>query len=231
LRGIAGSEATTAAARVASATGTAPDPRARLREALERELPRVQRSVAIAVVSSLRKAGRAAPPDVVRAEAEETLQEVARRALQKPEAFDPERSSPHAWFYGIALNVLREHHRAGQRDRARIVRLDQPARPAGGNAAPTLEDLLDDPAAADPQRVMELLSLVDGPERSLLTWRHVEQASITEIAVRLRVREGAARTRLCRARTKLEAAFRRTEAVGAGSPRQPSGAESGAEDD
>jgi RNA polymerase sigma factor (sigma-70 family) len=180
----------------------------------------MQRSVAIAVVSFLRTGGRTPNAEAVRTLAEEALQEAVRRAFQKPEAFDPSRSSPHAWFYGIALNVLREQRRAEERDRKRMVRLDQPTVSTQGVEAPAIEDRLDDPTAADPQRVMEILSLVDEPDRSLLAWRYMERATPAEIAGRLRIREGTARTRISRALDKLEAAYHRATAMGQGGSRQ-----------
>jgi RNA polymerase sigma factor (sigma-70 family) len=214
LRGASGAHSTTAEAGMGHAPSAAPDPKTRLWEALERELPQVQRSVAVAVVSFLRTGGQAPRPEAVRELAEEALQEAVRRAFQKPEAFDPNRSSPHAWFYGIALNVLREHRRAGARARERLVRLDEPAALDRDGETPTIEDRLDDPAAEEPQRVMEILSLVDEPDRSLLAWRYMERATPAEIAARLHVREGTARARVSRALDRLEAAYHRAAAAG-----------------
>jgi RNA polymerase sigma factor (sigma-70 family) len=174
---------------------------------LEQELPQVQRSIELLVWKDANSSGRPAQRDTIRETSMEVLQEVARRALSHAGAYDPTRSA-HAWLSGIAFKVLQERRRAARNERRRLVRAGAPSLDADvdGAALRTVEQI-EDVAANDQQRLLELLSMVELPHRQLIHWRYVDQLSAKDMARQLGIKEGAVRTRLSRAMDRFVAAY------------------------
>ena len=72
--------------------------------------------------------------------ADEVVQETWLTAVRRVRDFDPARAGFGAWLAGIAANVLRNHLRRRQRDRALFARLG-PADPAGPEPEPERREL------------------------------------------------------------------------------------------
>ena len=167
----------------------------------------MQRSVDLLVWKDAGGSGRAVHRDAIRETAMEVLQEVAQRALARAAAYDPTRSA-HAWLNGIAFKVLQERRRTARRERQRLVRGEAPAGDeVEAGAALRIVEQIEDVAATDQQRLLELLSLVELPHRQLIHWRYVDRLSAKEMARQLGIKEGTVRTRLSRAMDRLVAAY------------------------
>jgi RNA polymerase sigma-70 factor, ECF subfamily len=130
-------------------------------------------------------------------EAEELTAETFLRAVRAAGAFDPERGSPKAWLFRIAQNVLRD---ARRRERRRV-------------AVPieALRDLICE-APSPEERLLQqeevrglLAAMADLPERDreVVSLRYGSDLEYAEIAGVLGIREGAVRTRLWRALSRL----------------------------
>lgn len=119
--------------------------------------------------------------------------EIAWRRLE-----DVPAAEPLAWLYGVARNVLRNRHRRERNREAVVVRLSR-------SRAPASED---DPAAAAVAGAGTLraalgeLSEDDQELLKLVAWDGLTRA---QVAVAIGCSEGAARTRLHRARNRLAA--------------------------
>jgi len=188
------------------------DPGVALRAAIEREFDAVRRGVEILVW----RLGLAETRVEVIALGEDALQEVIRRALDRADAFDANRSV-HAWLLGIATKVLQEQRRRIWRERQHLIGSIDSAlestsetnssRVISGLIAKRVHEL----AEQQDQNVMEILDLVSPADREILTYRYVDQLDGREIAANLGISEGAARVRLSRALQKLTIEYHRSE--------------------
>jgi RNA polymerase sigma-70 factor (ECF subfamily) len=138
------------------------------------------------------------------AEAEDVRSEVAVRALDQLDKFNPARS-PLPWLVGIAVNVIRERARWYGRNARR--HLHQSA-----CTPEQWQDLLDtlrtEPRTpADPSPVWQAFQRLRPEEQQTLRLRWVEDRPYSEIAHILGISEQAARQRTCRALQALRNHF------------------------
>jgi RNA polymerase sigma-70 factor (ECF subfamily) len=132
-------------------------------------------------------AGRRVGPD----HAEEVAAETFTRAFASRRSFRPLHADARPWLLGIATNVLRNHWRAEERRLAGLGRLR--AAPASASREPATFDLLH--AVAE-------LPRADREVLFLLAWADL---TYDEIAVALDIPVGTVRSRINRARRKLDA--------------------------
>jgi RNA polymerase sigma-70 factor, ECF subfamily len=130
------------------------------------------------------------------AEAEEVVQEAARRALARRSAYDPERSIV-PWLVGFVAKVCKE--------RTRFRAVDAVACPAGISLEDVVADLTrpDQETTADRLDSKQILERLPPGDQHLLRLRFFEDASALEIGRRLGISETAARVRLFRVLTRL----------------------------
>lgn len=154
---------------------------------------------------------------------EEVWHDTVVAALKSLEGYDDERP-PIPWLLGIALNLVRRRLRGDvQRNlvypiSSRMPRLSAAAR----NSEPSEEPDLDPAAEFEEDALLErlatdeLLSLVGENDRQVLRLAYVEGLGGRELAARLGISEGAAHTRLSRARTRLRKAYYESSGQGLG---------------
>jgi RNA polymerase sigma factor (sigma-70 family) len=178
--------------------------------AIEQVYPDLLRAVEIQV----RQAGLAHGHAAIREAAAEVIAEATARALPRVDRWEPDRGT-RPWVAAFAANVIKEQRRAARLERTRRVPSQQAATAgnAGDHATGGLDplDTLVDLASLTRDRMIELAELVSPSEWELLRLAHVDELTGVEIAARLGVSEGAARTRLSRAKDRFRAAFRLAE--------------------
>jgi len=172
------------------------------RRALSDVLVREAANVRRATAARIHRCGLASDPREVQELCNEIWQEVARRAWDKADEFDPAQSG-HAWLDLFALNVFKENRRQIYRDRQRGTVAD--TRPRANPEFDPLEGLLA-PDCFATARVDELLALVEPADRELLRRHVVLDEPVEDLAAELGVSRGAMYTRLSRARGRLRAA-------------------------
>lgn len=138
-----------------------------------------------------RRIGRDGAADVV--------SEVFRIAIERRDAFDPERGSVRAWLYGIAANVLRHHWRSEQRRLRAIGRLGVDATAPDDSDATIVRLDADEDAA----RLLDAITRLDPVDRDLVTLVAWEGASYADVATALSMPIGTVRSRLHRIRAGL----------------------------
>ena len=167
-----------------------------IRQALaDREVLRRLLSTALATLR-----GRSSLPALQRtAEAEEVVQESARRALARQAAYERGKDVLR-WLVGFIILVCKE--------RTRRRPAHNPAA-LGGNESISLEQLARDltrctaEAVADRIDARAMLGRLPAQEHELLRLHFVEDLPAAEIGQRLGITEGAVRVRLHRALTRL----------------------------
>lgn len=177
-----------------------------LHRAIEDQLPDLQRGIEVLIWRL--HTGRTR--EAVSALAEEVLQEVVKRAWTRPEGYDPQRGSPHAWLLGIAANVLQEQRRKYQRDQRYLI--PESVLPASADVLTLSNQLLADTydvATTQQERLIDLLDLVSPADRKILRLAYVDNLRGPELAAALGIKEGAARVRLSRAHARFAAAYHR----------------------
>ncbi len=200
-----------AALPIASGSGSSgTSPGAVLGAAIERDFASLQRAVELLVWRFLVRQGRPLNHEVLRATAEDVLQEAIARVLQRAAAYDPQRSA-HAWVLGFAIKVLQERRRREHRERQYLVAATGGAASEAEHAADTLLERVSDLATTDRQGLLELLDLVSAADRRVLTLRFVYRLRGRELAQELGISHGAARTRLSRALRRLAISYHRAD--------------------
>ncbi len=152
----------------------------------------------------------------------EILQDTVVTALRRAENYDINRPA-RPWLRGVAINQVRRLLRDQSYEHRHIsLAADTPqirARSRGPEFAPLPEEemfgLLGE-QSRDPHALGELLSLVGSSDREVLEYRYVEDLEGRELAARLGISEGAARTRLCRAGERLRKAYHESNEPGLG---------------
>jgi RNA polymerase sigma factor (sigma-70 family) len=133
-------------------------------------------------------------------DAADVLSETFVIALQGFARFDPALGTPRGWLFGIANNVLRHHWRTEAR---RLRRLDAQRLPLlVGDPLLAVDARMDAQQAAAP--VVDALLAADPDERDLILMWAWEQLSYADIATAMNLPIGTVRSRLHRARKRLE---------------------------
>ncbi len=133
-------------------------------------------------------------------DAADVLSETFVIALQQFARFDPSLGTDRGWLFGIANNVLRHHWRTEAR-RLRQIDADRPPVPIGDPLI-AVDARLDARLAAAP--LVDALLAADPDERDLILMWAWEQLSYADIATALNLPIGTVRSRLHRARKRLE---------------------------
>jgi RNA polymerase sigma factor (sigma-70 family) len=136
-----------------------------------------------------------------RSEAEEVAADAFVLAFSKRAAYDQTRASARPWLFGIAANLARRQRRSELARLRAYAKLDRQEEPDHSEAA--LDRL-----HAQGSRAALLEALVALPERErevllLISWGGL---SYPEVAVALDIPGGSVRSRLSRARARLQAA-------------------------
>lgn len=136
------------------------------------------------------------------AQAEDLVAETFLTAWTARGGFRAERGSGRAWLYGIAMNLLRRHHRV-QAQQARMVR-----RLSGGvqavDGSGEVEDRLD--ARTEVAGLAPAIAALADGDREVLLLNSLAGFDTREIAAALGIPEGTVRSRLHRVRRDLRAA-------------------------
>lgn len=123
-------------------------------------------------------------------------------AIEAAQSYDPRRGSPEAWLFGIARHRIVDSYRAAARESraaAAIVGSDL----LTGDDLVRIHERLD--AVASARDLYERLAAIPEPERAVLELVALDELSVAEAAVALRISTVAARVRLHRARRRLAA--------------------------
>ncbi len=160
----------------------------------------VRRRLQNAALATLRRWQSGLPLAQRTAEAEEVVQEAARRALKRRSDYEPGRSVER-WLVGFVVMVCRER----VKDRRAVAA----SATAGEDALPLENRVLDlcRPVAevvAERDDVRQMLDLLPPEDRDILRMRFFDSATALEIGKRLGISPGAVRVRLHRALTKLK---------------------------
>lgn len=133
-------------------------------------------------------------------DAADVLSETFVIALQQFARFDPLLGTDRGWLFGIANNVLRHHWRTEAR-RLRQIDAHRPPVPIGDPLI-AVDARLDARLAAAP--LVDSLLAADPDERDLILMWAWEQLSYADIATAMNLPIGTVRSRLHRARKRLE---------------------------
>lgn len=144
--------------------------------------------------------------------AEELTAETFASAFASLDHHDPALGTHPAWLMGIALNVLRHHYRSERRRLGAVGRLGgHVPRPADDETGFDEDAVLGRIVASDDWRgVIEILDGLPSADRDTLLLYAVAGLSYAEIAALLGVPGGTVRSRINRARTRLDDALART---------------------
>ena len=150
--------------------------------------------------------------------ADDLAAETFLAAFRRRHRFDPARGAVRPWLFGIATNLVAQHHRAESRWYAALARagadpLIAPSASAGD------EDRIADRVAAFQARpaLAAVLARLPDRDRDVLLLVAVGGLSYAEVAFALGIPEGTVGSRLNRARRKIIAAL-----GGASEPASPS---------
>jgi RNA polymerase sigma-70 factor (ECF subfamily) len=148
-----------------------------------------------------------------RADAEDLAQDVFVRVLRALPSFRGE-SSLATWITRVAVNAARNRTRdERRRARHRTASLDEPLDPSGEGAGMTRGDLVGDEApgperralaAESGRRVEQALGRLAPGLREALVLREIEGLSYQQIAEALDVEVGTVKSRIARARSRLQ---------------------------
>jgi RNA polymerase sigma-70 factor (ECF subfamily) len=138
-----------------------------------------------------------------REEAEDAVQEIFLRAFGSLHRFRLA-SRFYTWLYTIALNWLRSRlRRIRTHERRELFPLANCPEVTSGNPQPEPADRL---AAREAERLLRIaIGALPPRYRSVFVLRHAQDLSIAEIAAVLKLPEGTVKTRLFRARQRLQA--------------------------
>ncbi len=138
---------------------------------------------------------------VAGAEVEDVVQQVFTIAFRKIDAQERV-DNPNAWLYGIAIRVVRDHHRWRRVRRLKQSLLDATVR---ASAAPPQNPEAETKAAQTHQRVAEILQLMSPKLREVLVLSDIEECGPSEVADVLGIPVNTVRSRKQRARVAFQA--------------------------
>jgi RNA polymerase sigma-70 factor (ECF subfamily) len=137
---------------------------------------------------------------VGREAADELLGETFRVAFERRGTFDCTRESARPWLYGIATNLLAKHRRTEAR---RLRAMERLALAHGDDGmADAVADALD--ARQTVGRVLDAITALPDGERDALLLFVWEELDYEDIAAALGIPVGTVRSRLHRARARLQ---------------------------
>lgn len=136
-------------------------------------------------------------------DADDLAGEVFRIAFEKRRGFDPSRASALPWLYGMASNLVLQHHRREQRA-IRAMTLERSLRQPQltANIDETLVDSRID-AARSRDSVVEALVSLAADERELMLLAAFSDLSYRGLSEAMGLPEGTVRSKLSRTKTKL----------------------------
>jgi RNA polymerase sigma-70 factor (ECF subfamily) len=105
------------------------------------------------------------------------------------------------WLYGIATMLTRNHHRSLRRHSAALERMGRAETSSQPDPAPEVAARID--AQRELQHIRALLATLPRNDRDVLELAAMDTLSIAEIAAALNVPVGTAKSRLSRARRRL----------------------------
>lgn len=128
--------------------------------------------------------------------------EVFLAVIGSAHTYRPGRGTVTGWLYGVARNVIAEHHRKVRRDLAATGRLAG-RRLLEGEGLARMEERLD--AARDAREAMAAIASLPAKTRALMELVAVDGLTVAEAADALGITRTAARVRMHRARKTLTA--------------------------
>ena len=143
-------------------------------------------------------------PDV----ADDLAAETFLAAFRRRSKFDPARGAVRPWLYGIATNLVAQHHRSESRWYAALARAvadPQLLAPTGGSEEDRIADRVT-ASLARPALAAALRQLPDR-DRDVLLLTAIGGLSYAEVAFALAIPAGTVGSRLSRARRKIIAAL------------------------
>lgn len=159
----------------------------------------------------------------VESQARGVLQDTVVAAIEDAANYDPERPA-NPWLLGIACNQIRHRRRSQAYERLHVVPVSEALRPTAEGGQTGGEDGPDDvifaslrrgkqhPSSQPGPNTEELLSLVGEADAEVLRLAYIEGYRGKSLATRLGIGEGAAWSRLSRARKRFREAYKRSGA-------------------
>jgi RNA polymerase sigma-70 factor (ECF subfamily) len=135
--------------------------------------------------------------------AEDLAAETFVVAFSQRHRFDPARGGLQPWLFGIATNLVRQHHRKEARRYRALARTDPPP-DVGSHEERVVAEVV---ARGIRPRLLEALADLPPGERDVLLLVALSELSHAETASALGIREGTVGSRLHRARKRLRAAI------------------------
>ena len=135
--------------------------------------------------------------------AEDLVAETFLAAWSARDGYRPERGSVRAWLYGIAVNLLRRHHRTQAQQQRLSQRLSGHPAPADGGEDRIAERL---DARTQVQALAAAIAALPDGDRDVLLLSSLAGLDQREVAAALGIPEGTVRSRLHRVRRHLRAA-------------------------
>jgi RNA polymerase sigma factor (sigma-70 family) len=133
--------------------------------------------------------------------AEDLSAETFARAFAGRSSYKPERGSVSSWLYGIANNLVRDHHKDELRRMEMLARSE--AEPLGSGTDSALQ-------LAERLRLASALASLDDKWRNVVLLIGIGGLSYEETATVLHIPIGTVRSRYSRARTQLVASLAET---------------------
>jgi RNA polymerase sigma factor (sigma-70 family) len=140
--------------------------------------------------------------------ADDLAAETFLAAFRRRTRFDPARGAVRPWLYGIATNLVAQHHRSESRRYAALARAGADPFFLAGTAGSQEDRIADRVTAARARPALAAaLSRLPDRDRDVLLLTAIGGLSYAEVAFALGIPEGTVGSRLSRARRKLTAAL------------------------
>ena len=178
-----------------------------IKKAVEDQYSSLQIGIRVMVARS----GIVEGAEAIKEMSDDILQKTIITALTNADKFDPSRQL-RPWLLGIANFKIKEIGRVLKSEREHTKDVRGGTEEDGEGESSTVEEEVDrilyhtadrDSLEDVDSKLKELLSLVNEPDRAVLTYAYVDGLSGIELAAMLGIREGAAYVRVARARQRL----------------------------